>query len=204
MTTSGPDGDPPRVVGSEPVYSGRVLNLRVDELEPASGATFKREVVEHAAAVVIVPVDGDGLLLWVRQYRHAAGRTLLELPAGTLEDDEAPEAGARRELAEETGQAAAAWQRLGSFFTAPGFCTEYMHAFAASELTPALATPDEDEEIEVVLLTLEESLRLIDSGEVEDAKSIAAVHLYLRKRRPRAAPSRVLKNGKPHPSRASG
>jgi ADP-ribose pyrophosphatase len=129
-----------------------------------------------------VPVDGEGRLLWVRQYRYAAGRSLLELPAGTLEQHEAPEATARRELVEEVGFAAAQWRELGRFFTAPGFCTEYMYAYLATDLTPAYAKADDDEDISVEPLTLDESLRRVDAGEIEDAKSIAALHFYLRKR----------------------
>ena len=118
----------------------------------------------------------------MRQHRWAVQRELLELPAGTLEQGEEPEATARRELIEEAGYAASTWKLLGRFFTAPGFCTEYMHAFLATDLTPAQADGDEDEEIEVVTLTLDESLARIDANEIEDAKSLAALHLYLRRR----------------------
>jgi ADP-ribose pyrophosphatase len=182
MTSSHPDKPFPILIGSQAIYRGRVLTLRVDEIEVSSGTNVRREVVDHPGAVVIVAEDAEGRLLWVRQHRWAAGRALLELPAGTLEPGEAPEACARRELAEETGSAAATWRRLGSFFTAPGFCTEYMHVFACRDLSPAKAQADDDEDIEVVPLTIDESLRRIDAGEVEDAKSIAALHLYLRKR----------------------
>lgn len=172
----------PTVVGSERIYEGRVIKVRVDELETDSGLRMRRDVVEHPGAAVIVSMDAAGLIYWVRQYRHATGQTLLELPAGTLESGEDPEACARRELAEETGFAAAEWQPLGGFFTAPGFCSEYIHAFAATSLSPESADGDEDEDIEVVPLSLEDSLRAIDAGGVIDAKSIAALHLYLRKR----------------------
>lgn len=172
----------PILIGSQPIYQGRVVSLRVDEIEVASGHNVRREVVEHPGAVVVLAVDGGGRILWVRQHRYAVGRDLLELPAGTLEHGESPEETARRELPEETGFAAASWQRLGGFFTAPGFCTEYIHAYLATDLTPEQAQGDEDEEMEVVPLSLEESLARIDSGEVEDAKSIAAVLYYLRRR----------------------
>ena len=172
----------PVLIGTQPVYRGRVIGLRVDEIEIASGRNVRREVVDHPGAVVVVPVDADGLLLWVRQHRYAAGRDLLELPAGTLEDGEEPEACARRELAEETGFAPGTLRRLGGFFTAPGFCTEYIHAFLATELTPEQADGDEDEELELVPLSLDESLARIDAGAIEDAKSIAALLFYLRQR----------------------
>ncbi len=180
--TSHPHRPFPILIGSQPIYQGRVIKLRVDEIEVASGRNVRREVIDHPGAVVIVPVDGEGRFLWVKQHRYAAGRDLLELPAGTLEAGEEPEACARRELAEETGFAAAAWRRLGGFFSAPGFCTEYLHAFLATDLTPKSAEGDEDEELEVVPLSLDESLDRIDAGEVEDAKSIASILLYLRKR----------------------
>jgi ADP-ribose pyrophosphatase len=181
--TSHPHHPRPILTGTTPIYQGRVINLRIDEIEVAPGLNVKREVVEHPGAVVIVPIDAEGRILWEKQYRHAAARVLLELPAGTLEPSEEPEATARRELAEETGFAAATWQRLGGFYSAPGFCEEYLHAFVATDLTPEEAEGDEDEDIEVEALTLEESLARIDAGDVEDAKSLAALFLYLRKTR---------------------
>ncbi|HXH21135.1 MAG TPA: NUDIX hydrolase [Dehalococcoidia bacterium] len=172
----------PVLVGSHDIYRGRVVNLRVDTIEVADGENVRREVVEHPGAVVLVPVDSEGRLLWVRQYRYAVDRELLELPAGTLERGEAPEACARREVAEETGFEAGSLEMLGSFFTAPGFCTEYMHAYAATGLTPARdAHADDDEDIQVEPLTIEEALARIDEGAIVDAKSIAALFLYLRK-----------------------
>jgi ADP-ribose pyrophosphatase len=170
----------PILIGSQEIYRGRVVNLRVDEIEVSSGSNVRREVVEHPGAVVIVAEDGEGRILFVRQHRYAVGRDLVELPAGTLEHDEPPEACARRELQEETSYSAARWRRIGSFFTAPGFCTEYMHVFAASNLTPAAAHHDEDEEIELEPLALDEALARIDAGQIEDAKSIAALLLYTR------------------------
>jgi ADP-ribose pyrophosphatase len=172
----------PVLIGSQEIYRGRVVNLRVDEIEIASGVNVRREVVEHSGAVVVVPVDAQGNILWVRQYRYAAERELLELPAGTLERGEEPEACARRELVEEVGFAASTWKTLGGFFSAPGFCSEYLHAFLATDLTAEQAEGDEDEEIEVETLSLDESLARIDAGEIVDAKSLAALHLYLRKR----------------------
>ena len=182
MTSAHPDKPYPILIGSREIYEGRVITLRVDEIEVRNGLNVRREVVVHPGAVVILAVDGQERILWERQYRHAAGRYLMELPAGTLEAGEEPEACARRELIEETGFAASEWRLLGRYFSAPGFCTEYMHCFLATNLKPEHAAGDEDEDIEVVPLTLEESLAMIDRGVVEDAKSLAAMHLYLRKR----------------------
>jgi ADP-ribose pyrophosphatase len=174
----------PILIGSRDVYEGRVVKLRVDTIEIERG-NVRREVVEHPGAVVIVPLDGEGRVLWIRQYRYAVDKELLELPAGTLEPGEDPLTCARREVAEETGFAASNLEPLGQFFSAPGFCTELMHAFAATGLTEASdAHLDEDEEIEVTALTMEESLARIDAGEVIDAKSLASFFLYLRRQRP--------------------
>jgi len=182
MTSAHPDKPFPILIGSREIYDGRVVSLRVDEIEVASGLNVRREVVGHPGAIVVLPVDAEGRVLWVKQYRYAAGRELLELPAGTLEKDETPEATARRELAEETGFAAATWRALGGFFSAPGFCTEYLHAYLATDLTPQQAHGDDDEDIEVVPLTLDESFARIEAGGIEDAKSLAVMLLYLRKR----------------------
>jgi ADP-ribose pyrophosphatase len=171
----------PKVVASRPVYAGRVIDLRVDELEVEPGKTVQREIISHPGAIVVIAEDADGSILWVRQYRHAAGRTLLELPAGTTEPGEDPALTAHRELAEETGYFAATWRRLGGFYSAPGFCSEYLTAFAATGLSPASGFhADDDEQIEVERLSLDESLRRIAAGEIEDAKSLATLMLYLK------------------------
>lgn len=172
----------PTLIGSRDIFQGRVLSLRVDEIEVRPGLNVRREVVLHPGAVVMLPIDAEGRILWVRQYRYAAERALLELPAGTLEKGETPEETARRELTEEVGFEAAHWEKLGGFFSAPGFCQEYLHAFVATELTENKADGDEDEDIEVVPLTLEESMARILAGEVEDAKSLATLLLYLQRR----------------------
>ena len=180
--TSHSDDTFPKVTSSREIYDGRVISLRVDEIEVKPGLNVRREVVSHPGAVVMLPIDAEGRILWVRQYRYAAGRSLLELPAGTLEKGESPEETARRELAEEVGFAAAHWEKLGGFYSAPGFCQEYLHAFVATELTVQQADGDEDEDIEVVPLTVEESMARILAGEVEDAKSLATLLLYTQRR----------------------
>lgn len=155
-------------------YEGRTINLRVDEVELASGRRTRREVVEHPGAVAIVAWDGARVAM-VRQWRHATGETLLELPAGTREPNEPPETTARRELAEEVGRAAAAWRRGPVFYTAPGFCTELMHLYCATELTDTSAAADDDEELEPAWLSLAQALAAIDDGSVRDAKTIVGV-----------------------------
>ncbi len=170
----------PRVVSSTPIYKGRVIDVRVDEVEMEPGRVFKRDVVAHPGAVVIMPIDEQGRILWITQYRYAAGKTLLELPAGTLEEGESPAETARREIIEEVGFAAETWKELGGFYSAPGFCSEYLYAYLATDLSEDFADGDEDEDIEVLPLSLEETYARLDAGEITDAKSIATLMLYLR------------------------
>jgi len=169
-------------LSSRRIYEGAVVKLRADRVRMSTGHEVVREVVEHSGAVTIIALDGEGRVLLVRQHRHATGRALLELPAGTLERDEDPEACARRELEEETGFRAGRLGRLGGFFVAPGYCTEYIRAYLATDLQPGRAGGDDDEDIQVLLLPLAEVLRLAETGELEDAKSLATLLLYLRRK----------------------
>ena len=172
---------PERTVESRQPFVGRLLRVRVDEVELDDGRRTTREVVEHPGAVAMLPWDGEHLAL-VRQWRHAAGRALLEVPAGTVDPGEEPAATAVRELGEETDLQAEGWERGPAFFTAPGFCTEYLTVYLATGLRPADATehPD-DEDLEVVRMTLPDALAAVDRGEIEDAKSIVAI-LWLARR----------------------
>lgn len=148
------------------------MNLRVDTVELAGGRKATREVVEHGEVVAVVPLlEGKDVLL-VRQYRLPAARTLLEVPAGGVDAGESSEEAAQRELGEECGQQADRLERLGGFYLSPGFCSEFMHLFLATELRPVPARPEPDEEIAVVRLSLAEALRLIRRGEIQDGKSI--------------------------------
>lgn len=170
----------PQVTASEKVFQGHLIALRVDTLETAEGATQRREIVEYGVAVVLVPVDSDGRLLMVRQYRHAVGAWLLELPAGGMDEhDPSPEDAAQRELREETGHRGTL-TRIGGMFLAPGYSEEYQHIFAASNLVEDALAPDEDEDLRLERVPLEEALRLVDAGEIRDAKSVAALLMYLR------------------------
>ncbi len=172
----------PILINRRTVHLGRIIEVQVDDVEIRDGLNVRRDVVRHPGAVVMLAIDSEKRLLWIRQHRWAAGRELLELPAGTLEQGEAPEECARRELAEETGFAAATWQALGGFYSAPGFCDEYLHAFAANDLTPEAAEADEDEDITLEPLTLDETMAHLEAGDIVDAKSLATLMLYLRKR----------------------
>lgn len=168
-----------RVLKSEHVYRGRTLNLRVDTVELDSGRVTLREVVEYAMAVTLVPVTPQGEIVFVRQYRHSVGQTLLELPAGKVEEGESPEAAAHRELMEETGYQAGKLERLLEFYVAPGYSQERMVIFLAQDLTPGEAHPDFDEVIEVVRFPEEEVIRRLREGWFRDGKTIAGLFSYL-------------------------
>jgi ADP-ribose pyrophosphatase len=162
------------------VFDGKVLSVRVDALREAGGATYAREVVEYGVAVVLVPVDADGRLLMVRQYRHPAGRWLLELPAGGVDErDASPDEAALRELREETGHRGTL-TRIGGLYLAPGYSDEYQHMYVARDLVEDPLDADEDEDLVLERVTLDEALALVDAGEICDAKSIAALLMYLR------------------------
>ena len=170
----------PRVLTSETVYRGRLFNVELDTLSMDGGVTAYREIIRHPGAVCMVPVTSEGKLLFVTQYRHAAGKRLLELPAGTLEKGEAPGDAAVRELQEEVGQKPNRVDALGGFFVAPGYTTEYIHLYVCSELTPSRLPGDEDEDIEIETLTTGEALAAIESGAICDAKSVIGVLRWLR------------------------
>ena len=170
----------PDVISSQRVFDGTFLGLRIDALCEASGATYERAVVEYGVAVVLVPVDADGRLLMVRQYRHPTGHWLLELPAGGVDDrDLSPEAAALRELREETGHRGTL-ARIGGLYLAPGYSDEYQHMYVARDLVEDPLDADEDEELVLERVTLDDALAFVDSGQICDAKSIAALLMYLR------------------------
>ena len=171
---------PERTISSRRAFAGHLLALRVDEVELDSGRHAEREVVEHPGAVAILASDGDRLAM-VRQWRQAAGAELLEIPAGTREPGEAPLASARRELAEECGLGAASWVEGPSFYTAPGFSTELLTLFLATDLGPIDTKPPDDEALERSWLTLPDALRAIETGEIRDAKSLVGI-LWLSRR----------------------
>lgn len=168
-----------RVIARHEIFRGRILTLHVDDVILPSGRHTTREIVDHPGAVVIVAPDENGRVAMVRQYRAAVGRALIELPAGTREPNEDAETCARRELAEEMGLTASSWTSLGGFFSAPGFCTEYLALFLATGLTVASGHPEEDESITREWIELSDVPGMIARGEIRDAKSIAGLLWYL-------------------------
>ncbi len=164
-------------ISTKRIYEGSIINLRVDTVRMPSGNNATREIVEHSHAVCIVPIDDDGNVVLVRQYRKPAEDALLEVPAGGVEEGEVSEEAVLRELQEEIGYTADHLEHLASFWVAPGWATEYMHAYLATGLSASKLQGDEDENIEVVRLPFDEAVAMFKTGEINDGKTIAALLL---------------------------
>lgn len=173
-----------RLVNREVVHEGNYMTFVKDTVLDPDGHEHTRDVVLHPGAVTIVAILADRRLLLVRQYRHAAGEALLELPAGTL--DRQPDgsieerlSAAKRELTEETGYRAAEWRELATFFTAPGFASELMTMYLATTVSPdpEHKGPDPDERLELEHLPFDEALALAQSGQIRDAKTIVGLYM---------------------------
>lgn len=167
-------------VSSRRLYEGRVLNLDVDQVRFPDGTIGELELIRHSGAAAVVPLldepnDHNARVLLLRQFRYAADGFLYEVPAGRLEPGEPPDECARRELLEEAGCTAKSLVSIGGFFTTPGFIDEYIHAFMATGLTRGVAKPESDEFIQHESHTLQEILRMIDRGQIVDAKTIIAL-----------------------------
>lgn len=166
-----------QTIDSEQIFSGRVFNVQTDTVRTPQGAKMRVDLVKHRGAVAILAIDEDQNLLLVRQYRHPAGKALLELPAGTLEGDEPPEQCARRESREEIGFEPGELIRVGGGFMAPGYSTEFIHFFIARDLQSAPLPQDQDEDIRVERVPLRKIRSKILSGQIEDVKTIAGLTL---------------------------
>lgn len=162
-------------LASRTIYSGKIINLRLDDVELPDGKVAKREVVEYSGAVAVAALTSSGELVLVRQYRYPIGKESLEIPAGKIEPGEDPLSCARRELREETGAEAREWKFLCRFYSTPGFCTEEMHLYLARGLEFKGQQTDEDEFIQVEKVPLGQCLELIARGVICDAKSIIGV-----------------------------
>ncbi|MGI5935847.1 MAG: NUDIX hydrolase [Oscillospiraceae bacterium] len=156
-------------------YEGIIINVQVDQIQLCSGNTTIREVVEHPGGVAVIPVDDEGYVYCVRQYRYPFKEHLLEVPAGKLEGCEDHRECAARELSEETGITAGKLTYLGEIYTSPGFSREILHLYLATDLTFGEAHPDPNEYMDVVKIGLNELVKMVMSGEIKDAKSIAAI-----------------------------
>ncbi len=162
-------------INRRPVLKLGVVDFGVERAELPNGVTIDLPVIRHPGAAAIVALDSDGSLAMLRQYRHAAGGWLREIPAGCLNPGETPRQCAERELREEAGLAAGRWDELGVIVTIPSFCDEKITLFLARDLTPAAGDLDHDEVIEVERIKFEEAARMVRRGEINDAKTIAAL-----------------------------
>lgn len=160
-----------QVHNTETVYQGRFLRIRRDQVELRPGQVYGIELVDHSGAVAMLPLDDENHIHFVRQYRHPAGKFLLEIPAGTLEPGEDPLVTANRELQEEIGMRAAKLEKLSSAYMVPGYSSEYLPIYLATGLTPASRPGDEDEIIDVERIPVEQALQMLLAGEFDDAKT---------------------------------
>jgi len=165
------------IIQSELKYTGRVFDVRRDQVRLPDGQVTALDIVEHNGAVTMVPVDSDHYIWLVRQYRHAAGVELLELPAGGMEQNEDPFECAQRELREEIGMTSGSMEKVGSFYLAPGYSTEFMHILLARDLSPAPLPGDIDEILHTEKYPISEVYTMVSHGAIQDAKSLAALFL---------------------------
>ncbi|MBA7704114.1 ADP-ribose pyrophosphatase [subsurface metagenome] len=172
-----------KTLSSQLIYQGRAVRLRVDTVKTPSGRETTREIVEHDDCVAIIAVDADDKVLLVKQFRKPVERELLEIPAGGIDPGESPEDAVSRELREETGYLPRKLESLGGFYSAPGYATEYLYLYLATELTPSRLFAEDTEGISVVQVSLSQIPELIASGSICDAKSIAGLLAYLEYRK---------------------
>lgn len=164
-------------ITSQPIFNGRVISLKVDEVTLPNGEVAKREIINHPGAVAVIAITDDGKILVVEQYRKALERSIIEIPAGKLEPGEKPEVTARRELEEETGYSCGELTYIQTFATSPGFADEVIHLYVARNLTllEEAAELDEDEFVELMEVTVEEAEQMMADGRIYDAKTAFAV-----------------------------
>jgi len=171
-----------KILSQELAFKGKHVQVRLDRIIDNAGNTSTLEIVVHPGAVCVVPLLDNGDVVLVRQYRHATGTRLLEICAGGLKPGEDPLEAAGRELEEETGYLAGKLVERARFWTTPGFTTEFMYLYEATDLVKTQTNPDEDEIIDVEIATPEDSLRMIDDGRIQDAKSILGLLRVLPRR----------------------
>ena len=164
-----------RQLDSERLYDGKIVKLYRDRVELPNGKEAIREVVRHPGGVIILPIDNEGNVWMVRQFRYPYNRAILEIPAGKLEYGEEPSSAARRELSEEIGATAGHWVELGKLLPTPGFCDEVQHLYLARDLKDVGQQLDPDEFLNVSRIPFDEMVRRCMNGEIQDAKTIIAV-----------------------------
>ena len=167
-----------------PIYAGKVVTLNIDTVQLPNGETVELETIRHPGAAAVVPVKDDGTVVLIKQFRHAAGGFIIEIPAGKLHPGEDPLHCASRELEEEVGYRASSFELLSSIFTAPGFADEVIHVYKATGLTKGRQQLDRDEVLDVIEMPLTEAVAKISDGTIRDAKTIVGLQaVYLRIRR---------------------
>ena len=172
-----------KTLSSQLIYEGRAVKLRVDTVRMPNGRETTREIVEHADCVAIVAIDTDGNVLLVNQFRKPVEKELLEIPAGCIDPGEDSETTVRRELREETGYFPRKVERLGGFYSTPGYCSEYLYLYLATDLTPSPLHAEDTESISLVRVPITQIPSLITSGRICDAKSIAGLLTFLEYRK---------------------
>ncbi len=168
---------PRQLLESQTVFRGAVFDVERDRLREETGQEIVREVVRSPGGAGGLPLLADGRVALVRQYRHPAGRELLEIPAGMIEPGELPQVCAAREIEQEIGFRAGRLEKLAEFFPTPGFCAERLYVYLATELTPMAQQLDHDEFVEIVYLPLSEAVAMAQQGAIEDAKTVIALLL---------------------------
>ena len=167
-----------KTLSSQLIYDGRAVKLRVDTVRMPGGRETRREIVEHRDCVAIVAIDADDNVLLVKQFRKSVEKELLEIPAGGIDPGEDPVTTVRREMQEETGYLPRKLERLGGFYSTPGYCSEYLHLYLATDLTPSQLYAEDTESIKLVRVPISQIPGLIASGSICDAKSIAGLLIY--------------------------
>jgi len=168
-----------KTLSSQLIYEGRAVKLRVDTVEMLGGRKTTREIVEHGECVAVVAIDAESNVILVSQFRKPVEKELLEIPAGGIDPGEDPVAAVRRELREEIGYLPRRVDRLGGFYSAPGFCTEYLYLYLATDLVPSPLHAEDTENIRLVRVPVSQITSLITSGGICDAKSIAGLLTFL-------------------------
>jgi ADP-ribose pyrophosphatase len=175
-----------KLISSKLSYKGKVFNVYTDTVIEPGGHRNTRDVIRHSGSVVILAVDesaktgnpADPIVIMERQYRHAAGQFLIELPAGRRDPGEAPLAAAKREMIEETGYRAKHWKMMLRYFASPGFLGEWMQIYLARDIRPGAAAPELDEQIEILRVPLSEAMKMVAGGKIHDGKTLIALSLY--------------------------
>ena len=167
-----------KTLSSQLIYDGRAVKLRVDTVRMPGGRETRREIVEHSDCVAIVAIDANGNVLLVKQFRKPVEKELLEIPAGGIDPGEDPVTTVRREMQEETGYLPGKVKKLGGFYSTPGYCTEYLHLYLATDLTPSQLFAEDTEGIKLVRVSVSQIPALITSGRICDAKSIVGLLIY--------------------------